>query len=94
MKYLTKLLLLLLATTLFAGCIAEKKEEPVRSIEWYRQPENKAAMDAKVEECKRLHEAGQKYNKEECSKAATARALGPTDDKLPLQKEQVVPRMN
>lgn len=34
--------------TALAGC----KSEETHSVEWYRSPENKAAFDAKIAECK------------------------------------------
>lgn len=42
-------ILALASIPLLAGC----KSEETRSVEWYRAPENKAAFEAKLAECKK-----------------------------------------
>lgn len=60
--------LLLLSSAAMTGC-DEKKE--VKTVDWYMAPENKAALDATLKECR--NNPGQLKDDLNCLNAATAR---------------------
>ena len=45
------IVIIALALSVLAASACSKGEE-TRSVEWYRSPENKAAFDAKITECR------------------------------------------
>ena len=36
----------------FGGLVSASDEEPTRTVDWYMAPENKAALEAKLQECR------------------------------------------
>jgi len=89
MTHFPKLLLLLLAVATFAiGCSdtkpAEqpkavqqtKPAEEIRTVEWWQQPENEAARQAKVAECLRMPNPEEARKDQNCVNAAIANTFG------------------
>jgi len=86
MTHPPKLLLLLLAVTMLAigGCsdtkpaeqpkaVQQPKPAEIRTVEWWRQPANEAAREAKIAECRKLPNPREDQN---CANAGDAMALG------------------
>ena len=73
----------LLLTVLFCMEIpvSALAEDVPGSIDWYRNPENKAALEAKLQECSRMSESARKAN-EECNNARLADIQGEKFEKV------------
>ena len=62
-------------------------EEAVKSVEWYKAPENRAALEEKLKQCRENPELRQ--NDKNCQNAADASVLGGSFKKV---EEPAIPK--